>query len=78
MLYSYVSDQLTGPFFKGHSSSRLTSAWPLKMGLVICPKTSVTKYQFTLRSTQKIEALIFTAVESWNNVWHVYVIAAKF
>lgn len=79
LVCSYVSDQPTGSIFKGHSSSHLTSAWPLKMGLVVCPKTSVNKYQFTLRNTQKNEVLIYTAVESWNNAGHVSdVIAAKF
>jgi hypothetical protein len=60
---SCVSDQPSSSIFKGHSSSRLTSVWPLKMGLVVCPKTSVTKYQFALRNTQRTK-LSFT--RRWN------------
>jgi hypothetical protein len=47
-----------------HSNSSSSAAWPWKTGPIGCPKTSLTKYQSTLR--EKSTEVVHTAAEAWN------------
>jgi hypothetical protein len=51
-LVTEVSGQRIGPVFKGQAVGLYLSwiAWPLKMGPIGCPETSVTNYQSDLRN----------------------------
>ena len=44
------------------------NAWPLKMGPIACPETSVTTKILCVKS-QKTEDPIYTAEEAWNCSW---------
>ena len=61
-----VSEQPMGPILKYQAVQEKWTAWPLKMGPVICPETSVNNYQHMLHNVPPNEILSFTTVETRN------------
>jgi len=42
-------------------------SWPLKMGLIGCPETSVRNYHYSLRNNPEEEVLIYFSATAWNH-----------
>ena len=45
-----VSAQTIGPIFRSQESKKKNNSWPLKMGLIGCPETSVINYRHSPRN----------------------------
>ena len=64
-------DSLSVPSSVAQKSSRIQKSWPLKMGPIGCPETSVRNYHYSLRNSPEERSshlLSFGSLKSRNSV----------